>query len=246
MKIIFWGTNKMPINTQEVLLKIHNSRDTKEKRKYVFRLSRLLKKESADELKERLDSSNDTVEIEECRFHLWCKELDRSLENLLDVIHKCNDERKVMEAIRAIGDEKYFDATNMLVSLLSNSNSFFRNTAALSLSKIPTQDILLPVIKAIKDNPDNCESLVYPLQEIDCTEAIELLIDLFIKKEKSPLFRINVILCFKRGAVKRLTLEIKKMCCEKLTKAISNTNIESNLEQLEMLYEWVSKTEVVE
>lgn len=245
MKNIFGETDEMPTNTQEILLKIHNSTDMKEKRKYVSRLSRLLEKESAGELKERLESSNDTVEIEECRFHLWCKELDRSLENLLDVIHDCNDERKVMEAILAIGDEKYFDATNMLVSLLSSSNSFFRDTAALSLSKIPTQDILLPVIKAIKDNPDNCESLVSPLQEIDCTEAIELLIDLFIKKEKSPLFRINVIHCFKRGAVKRLTLEIKNMCCERITKATNNTNIESNMEQLEMLYEWVSKTQVV-
>lgn len=246
MKNFYGDTDKMPANTQRILKKIQDSSDIKEKRKYIFRLSRLLEKESADEIKKRIRCSTNIIEIEECHFQLWCKELDRSLENLLDIVHNCADERKVGEAILYIGDEKYFEATNVLISLLSSPNSFIRNTAALSLGKIPSPKILFPIIKSIKDNPNNCESLVCPLWEIDCTEAIELLVDLFIKKETAPLFRINVIRCFEKESVKSLTSEIKEKCCKKIKIAINSKNTQSSIEELEMLYEYMDKTPVAE
>lgn len=234
----------MAKSVQELLNIIRDSKDLKERRRATMSLSRLLEKETCPALRIRIQNSTDEVELKEAKFQLWRKELDRSLESLLDIIHNCDDEDKVDEAILAIGDQGYKEAIDTLVDLLgTTSNSHIRDAIALSLREMPDQKkTYKPLIRAIRENPDDCETLIYALQVFDCSEAAEFLVDLFIAKPNAPVARISILGCFEEGAISKIRNEVKETCCVKIQNAIKSTGDENNAEELKELLKWVMRT----
>jgi len=119
-----------------------------------------------------------------------------------------------------------------LIGLLKCENKSIRNAAALALENIPTQIALEPLIEAIKKDPDNCQMLTAPLSVIDCTVAVEFLVELFIKKTDAPIARLHILACFKSGAIKKITPEVAKKIKIKLTNAFDKYKEDRDIKAL--------------
>jgi len=72
---------------------------------------------------------------------------------------------------------------------------------------------------------------------LDCTDAIELLVDLFISEDNAPLLRISVLECIRCDAVRHISTETLRKCICKIESAIQKTGDSDNLGELEELCE---------
>jgi hypothetical protein len=227
---------------EELLAIYNNSDNAKIRRKTFLLISEYLKRISIPDLTIIIERSKDISVIKEAKFQLWLKKLDKSPDVLLEIIRNCDDEDKVCAVIYELVDQGYKAVANQLINLLASANATLRNCASVALREIPTQMALKPLISAIRNHPDNCESLIYSLQTLDCSDATELLVDLFISNSNTPMVRIEIIDCFKEGAIRQIPKTIKYNCCLKIEKAIEQRANEDDIAQLKELYSKIIHT----
>jgi len=213
----------------------------KEKRKVYFAIRKYLENALISELKEIVKATEDEFIKKQAEIELWWREFDKKPEKLLKLIQTSNDKEKIGMAVTEIGNLKCRDAVSTLIGFLEDID--LRDPAALALRKMPTQEACEPLIQAIKRYPDGAECLLYALQVLDCSEAAELLVELFISKPNAIVVRDDIFVCFAEKAVKRIPKQVKDACFSKVLKAIEEAKDQSDTKELRQFYEVLSQVE---
>ena len=217
------------------------AKSEKEKRKAHFAIVKYLEKALIPELREIVKATENELIKKHAEIELWWREFDKKPENLLKLIQTSNDKEKLGLAITELGNLKCRDAVSTLIGFLEDID--LRDPAALALRKMPTQEACEPLIQAIKRYPDGAECLLYALQVLDCSEAAELLVELFISKPNAIVVRDDIFVCFAGKSVKSIPKQVKDACCSKVLKAIKESQDQSNTKELRQFYEVLSQVE---
>jgi hypothetical protein len=220
-----------------IFLILHDSMDEHEKWKARIRLERVLAKKTIPELKCIVKTFSNEIIKRRAEFEIWRRKLDRTVENLLKIIHHCDDEDKIGEATKELGRQKFSDAIDLFIDLLKSKSSVIRTCAALALLDNPNQKAFRPLLRAIKKHKENCAVFVHALEVLDCNTAAEFLVDLFISKPDAPMVRINIIDCFESGAISRIPAKIGKKIKAKIFKAIRKSKDDTDKYELRRFYE---------
>jgi HEAT repeat protein len=213
----------------------------REKRKAQFAIIKLLEKVSLPELKEIVGTAKDEFIKEQAEVELWWRKFDKNPKNLLNFIRTSNDKNKIGNAIIELGNLKCRDAVSTLIGFLDDID--LRDPAASALRKMPTQEAFRPLVQSIKRYPNGAECLLYALQVLDCSDAAELLVDLFILKPDAPAVRDAIFVCFAKKAVKRIPKQVKDACRSKIMSAMKESQDQSNTKELRQFYEVLSQVE---
>lgn len=219
------------------------AKDKKEKRKAGTAIRKYLENASMPELKEIIQTTEDEFIVKHAETQLWWREFDKKPENLLYLIKISNNKEKVNIAVEELGNLKYWDAVSTLIGFLGEID--LRDSTALALRKMPTQEAVDPLVQSIKQYPDGAECLLYALQVLDCSNAAKLLVDLFIAKPKAPAVRDDIYVCFAEKAVKCIPKQIKDVCCSRLLKAIENNQDQTDTKEIKQLYNLVNQIEEI-
>jgi hypothetical protein len=209
----------------------------RDKRKAHFAIIKLLEKVSLPELKEIVGVAKDEFIKKQAEVEFWWREFDKKPANLLELIQTSDDKDKIGNAIIELGNLKCKEAVNTLIGFLDDVE--LRNPAASALRKMPTQEAFEPLVQSIKKHPDGAECLLYALEVLDCSDAAELLVDLFISKPDAIVVRDDIYGCFESKAVKLIPKDIKNSCCSKLREAIENASSKVDAKELGQLLELV-------
>ena len=220
-----------------------NAKSEKEKRKVFRTILKKTEKASIAELDETLNSTNSKLIEKQIKLELWWRSFSKDPEKLLEFIETATDKDKISRAIIELGEIKHRNATNTIIKFLDDMD--LRDSAALALREMPTQEAFKPLIQSIKKNPDGSECLLYALELLDCSDAAELLVDLFILKPNAPVVRYDIYVCFSEGAVKRIPKEVKEVCCSKLLGATEEPRSPNDTKELKQLYDLVNQIEEV-
>ena len=225
------------VDIDHICLILNESRDEHEKWKARICLERVFAKKTILELKCIVKSFSNEIIKRQAKFEIWRRKLDRTVENLLKIIHHCDDEYKIGEAITELGRQKFSDATDIFIDLLKSKSSVIRTCAALALLNNPTQKAFRPLLMAIKKHKENCAAFVHALEVLDCHTTAEFLVDLFISKPDAPMVRINIIDCFEGNAISGISSKIGKRIKSKISKAIQKSNDDTDKYELRRFYE---------
>ncbi|MFC1676587.1 HEAT repeat domain-containing protein [Planctomycetota bacterium] len=229
----------MKNKTKKELLEIIQSQaDDKTKRKAKRYLHYMMEKWPDDKLEQSKKDGTD-VEREIAKWYLWRRHLDTSYENLLEIIKTSSDEDKVHEAILIIGEKKYTQAFDFLIKLIKETDNYWaRAGAVLSLRKLGDKRAAPVLIEQLKNGPSPGydEDLVYAIEDFDCREILELLVDLFIERPRAALLRLNIYCCIENQDLDNVSEEVITNCCLKLDLAMQEVDDKENSEQLEDLY----------
>ena len=220
---------------------IRCAKGEKEKRKAHIAIRKYVEKAQPFELREIIKATENAFIRRQVEIELWWREFDKKPENLLELIQTSNDKNKIVNAVIELGNLKCRDAISMLISFLDDID--LRDSAAMALRQMPTQEAFEPLIKSIKQYDDGVECLLYALQVLDCSDAAELLVDLFISKPNALAIRDDIYVCFKEKAVKRISKQIKDSCCTKILMAIKESRDRSNTKELSQLFEVLNQIE---
>jgi hypothetical protein len=219
------------------------AKDEKAKRRACFAIVTQLEKAPIPELEKIIQSAKDEFIRNRAEIELWWQEFDKKPKNLMKLIQTSNEKEKIQKAVDKLGDLKYWDAVGTLIGFLEDID--LRDSAASALRKMPTQESFEPLVQSIKQHPDGAECLLYALQVLDCSDAAELLVDLFISKPSALIVRYDIYVCFAEKAVKCIPKQIKDRCCSKLLKAIEKSQDLTDTKELEQLYNSVNQIEEV-
>jgi len=230
-------------NWKTLLNSMQRVKDKKHKRRAFIAVRKYLEKASVQELKGIIETTGDKFVRKHAKIQIWWREFDKEPKNLLELIKTSDNKEKINIAIEELGNLKYRDAINTLIGFLGDTE--LRDSSALALRKMPTQEAFEPLVQSIKQNSDGAECLLYALQVLDCSEAAELLVDLFIPAPNAPAVRDDIYVCFSEGAVKRIPKEVKETCCSKLLRATETPQSPTDTKELKQLYDLVNQTEEV-
>lgn len=189
-------------------------------------------------------SSRNKVINRSAQLEIWWRKLDRTPKSLLKIINHCNDEDKISEAVIELGKQKYKGAIDLFINLLKNKSSSVRTSAAIALNENPVQKAFLPLIRAIKKHKEHCSAFVFALEKLNCTEATEFLVDLFIAKPNAPIVRINIIECFEVGAVTTISSKIGRKIKTKISNAIRESKNKEDKYELRKFYKKVIEPKI--
>jgi hypothetical protein len=219
-----------------------NAKNEKDKRRLFSALSKKIGKASIQELEDILDNTNSKLVKEQVKLELWWRSFCKDPENLHKFVKTATDEDQISRAIAELGEVKYRKAISTIIKFLDHVN--LRDSAALALREMPTQDALVPLINSIKNNPDGSECLLYSLEVLDCSDIVEFLVDFYISRPKAILVREDICSCFSGNAIKKIQVNKKNTCCDKLSDAIKNADDRENVECLNRLLSIIMETEV--
>ncbi|MGA2172186.1 MAG: HEAT repeat domain-containing protein [Sedimentisphaerales bacterium] len=223
---------------KKLLLRIHSCKSEARVAAVKAFLEERLLSETREKLIERINSSHDDVEIELSKFALWRKELDTSYEGLLQVIRTSSENDKIREAAALLGEKGYKQAVEPLISLLVNtSDDSVRDGAALGLRELGDQRALYPLVRMIKAHPEDCYTLAYALETLDCRTILEFLVDTFLSQPNNYMLWCSVYECVKKSDMSTVPKDIIEICKEKLESAIATTNNEKYANHLQQLLE---------
>jgi hypothetical protein len=214
-----------------------------EKRKVFRAILRKAEKDSPLELEEALRNTSSKLITEQVKLELWWRGFPKDPEKLLEFIKTAKDKDKIERVITELGEIKHKGATNTIINYLDDID--LRDAAALFLRDMPTQEAFVPLVEGIKKHPDGSECLLYALEVIDCSDAAELLVDLYISMPNAILAREDICTCFEQKAVKKIPENVKNSCCQKLHKAIENTTNKDDAEDMNRLLELVMEVEAL-
>jgi len=194
-----------------------------------------LLEESNEKLLDRINHSSCEYEVKAARYALWRKGLDESFDGLLDVIHTSSDELQISEAASLLGEKGYAEAVLPLIDLLLHTDSSaIRDGAAFGLRELADQRAFGPLVETLQKYPED-SSLVYALETLDCTDALEPLVDLVISYPNSIMICSSVFECVKNIDIASVPVEIAERCRYKTNEAIYETNGDDKLGSLEHL-----------
>ncbi len=190
-----WGKIIMKnINVPELIDTILHGLDEKEIRKAKMTLWHLMQGWSICELKEFVAANPSKYISELAEWHMWHQNLDTGIDNLLHIIQYETNTDKVCEAIYLIGELKYSQAIGYLTEILVKSDNIaIQDAVAITLTELSQESILPRIMELINERPNNCDSLVSALLNIDCTNIANFLIDLFIAQPKAYYMRLLII-----------------------------------------------------
>ena len=219
------------------------AKDEKHKRRAFIAIRKYLEKALVAELKNIIETTEDKLVKKHAEIQLWWQEFDKEPKNLLELIKTSNNKEKINIAIEELGNLKYRDTVSTLICFLGDIE--LRDSAALALRKMPTQEAFEPLVQSIKQDPGGAECLLYALQVLDCSDAAELLVDLFVSAPNAPVVRDDIYVCFAEKAVKRIPREVKEACCSRLLRATEEPQSPNDTKELEQLYNLVNQIEEV-
>lgn len=214
---------------------LQSAKEAKEKKQLRMAVQKFIEEASVAELKEISGVAGDEFLRQQAEIELWWKDFEKTPGNLLDVIRDSHNENKIGKAIIKLGNMKCWDSVDVLITFLTVNR--LRDSAALALREMPTQKTLKPIVEAIQRNPDGAECLLYALQVLDCSDAAEFLVELFISKPKALVVRDDIYTCFSKKAVRKVTRPTKVACCSKLAKAIEKSEDQNDIKELKQLYD---------
>ncbi len=225
-------------SVEKLLQLINTSLNSKEVKLAKLRLLRKLMDESKENLTERIQRSSDETEIETAKWVLWQMNMDKSFEGLMKIVGSSSDEMKIREAAIVMGEQGYQEAVEPLIKLLLTTTSEqVRSGAALGLRDLADQRSLKPIVEMIEMYSDDCGTLVYALETLDCREIVEFLVDVFISHPKDIMLRQSICECIRNTELVNLPEEVIENCKNKIRESIYTIGDEENIEQLELLYE---------
>ena len=229
----------MKNKTKEQLLEIiQRTSDEKEKRRAKLYLWHMMESWSDKQLQQSLVNGIE-IEKENADFHLWRRYLDTSLDNLLDIVHNSQDNDKIHEALFTIGNKKYYQAIDILITLLNDStpdNYVVRNAVAYSLHQLEDDKAFPALVAQLKKYPDYSESIVYALGVFDCSSIVIELVDLFIAYPEAPYERALIRVCFNSSAMGKISADKRTECLLKIDLAMQESKSEDNTDELEHFY----------
>jgi hypothetical protein len=216
----------------------------RDKRRVHFRIIQLLERVSLEELKQIVGAAEDEFLKEQAEVELWWRHFDKKPKNLINLIRTSKNTKKIRNAIIELGNLACRDAISTVIGFLDNID--LRDAAAMALRKMPTQEAFEPLIQSIRRYPhEGPECLLYALEVLDCSDAAELLVDLFIPEPDAIVVRDDIYRCFESKAVKLIPKDIKTSCCSKLRKAIENASSKDDDRELRQLLELVDQVKTV-
>lgn len=229
------------VNWKSFHYSLQHASDEKGKRLALANIRRLLERASSAELKEIQSEAEDEFIRQHAELELWWRDVEKEPDSLLKSIQTSDDKKRVEKAITELGNIKYPDAVDIIAGYLNDID--LRDSAALALRQMPSQKVFIPLLHAIKQHPDGAECLLYALQVLDCSDAAEYLVELFISKPNALVVRDDIYVCFFDKAVKQISKKTKEICCAKLLKAIECSPSEDDIEELKKLYAVVLQIE---